>query len=259
MAQCLAGAESAILAFQGGGYLSAGKVDHGGVKVVAEAARTAGVQRLVLISSLFVTDQHKKHPLRIMLNTIRWKLMDRKKDGEDRLRESGLPYCIVRPGRFVIKPAGSEAKLKAGQGDTLNGSISPVDVAEICVAALRDPNATGVTFEVIDEWAKAPEEKVAEDKEAEGAVEYPSVQAASDDGASAAAGSGGASGQPGRNSRQSVQQQLPALFRGLLPDSVVAGGASAIAATAQAAGGRGSEMTDADSTAQQLYGMKVQA
>lgn len=29
MAQCLAGAESVILAFQGGGYLSAGKVDHG--------------------------------------------------------------------------------------------------------------------------------------------------------------------------------------------------------------------------------------
>lgn len=35
--------------------------------------------------------------------------------GEDRLRESGLPYCIVRPGRFVDKPAGSEAKLKAGK------------------------------------------------------------------------------------------------------------------------------------------------
>lgn len=154
--------------------------------------------------------------------------------GEDRLRESGLPYCIVRPGRFVDKPAGSEAKLKAGkpvshrhsgramvpavakrgqrkllhtrrcvtppgmktdapaanvdaccpshaccgahsagrhsrprwtvklprcleragQGDTINGSISPVDVAAICVAALRDPNAAGVTFEVVDEWAK---------------------------------------------------------------------------------------------------------
>ncbi len=49
-----------------------------------------------------------------------------------------LPRCLAR----------------AGQGDTINGSISPVDVAAICVAALRDPNAAGVTFEVVDEWAK---------------------------------------------------------------------------------------------------------
>lgn len=49
----------------------------------------------------------------------------------------------------------------AGQGDTLNGSISPADIAVICAAALRDPAAEGVTFEVIDEWAKAPDEKAA--------------------------------------------------------------------------------------------------
>lgn len=47
----------------------------------------------------------------------------------------------------------------AGQGDTLSGSISPVDVATVCIGALRDPDADGVTFEVIDEWAKAPDEQ----------------------------------------------------------------------------------------------------
>ena len=50
---------------------------------------------------------------------------------------------------------------RAGQGDTLSGSISPVDVATVCVGALRDPDADGVTFEVIDEWAKAPDEQPA--------------------------------------------------------------------------------------------------
>ena len=49
----------------------------------------------------------------------------------------------------------------AGQGDTLSGSISPVDVATICIGALHDPDADGVTFEVIDEWAKAPDEQPA--------------------------------------------------------------------------------------------------
>lgn len=55
--------------------------------------------------------------------------------------------------------------LQAGQGDTLNGSICPADVAAICVAALQDPAADGVTFEVIDEWAKAPAETAASNQD----------------------------------------------------------------------------------------------
>lgn len=200
MAKCLAGVEGAVLAFQGRNYFSAGKVDEAGVKIVAAAAKEAGVKRVVLISSLFVTDRHKRHPLRIMLNNIRFKMMDRKRDGEQHLRNSGVPYCIVRPGRFVDKPAGAAAKLRAGQGDTLNGSISPVDVAAICAAALRNPAADGVTFEVVDEWAKAPDEKAA-----------PTDAAADDD---AAVGGSGGSGPT-----QSIQQQVETLFQGLVRDA----------------------------------------
>jgi uncharacterized protein YbjT (DUF2867 family) len=64
-------------------------------------------------------DQHaalpRRHPLRIMLNNVRRGMMDRKRDGEEHLRRSGVPYCIVRPGRFVDKPAGAAAKLKTGR------------------------------------------------------------------------------------------------------------------------------------------------
>lgn len=171
-----------------------------------EAATRAGVQRVLLISSLFVTDRHKRNPIRIMLNTLRWRMMDNKVllaaisnptlsdphyatcpvpscvqgitpfccvellhafmlgrhglninpcldvllqlKGEQRVREAGVPYTIVRPGRFVSKPQGAPVKLKTGQGDTISGSICPVDVAAICVAALRNPATSGVTFEV---------------------------------------------------------------------------------------------------------------
>ncbi len=68
--------------------------------------------------------------------------------GEERVRESGAPYTIVRPGRFVSKAEGAPVKLKIGQGDNINGSISPLDVAAICVSALRNPTTVGVTFEV---------------------------------------------------------------------------------------------------------------
>jgi len=173
-----------ILAFQGGGFGSAGKVDHNGVKTAVEAATRAGVQRVLLISSLFVTDRHKRNPIRIMLNTLRWRMMDNKLKGEQRVREAGVPYTIVRPGRFVSKPQGAPVKLKTGQGDTISGSICPVDVAAICVAALRNPATSGVTFEVVDEWGKAPEDqngpKLQQEvaaAEADGDVAYPSMTA----------------------------------------------------------------------------------
>ena len=68
--------------------------------------------------------------------------------GEERVRESGAPYTIVRPGRFVNKAEGAPVKLRIDQGDKINGSISPRDVAAICVSALRNPITVGVTFEV---------------------------------------------------------------------------------------------------------------
>ena len=49
-----------------------------GAKTAAEAAAKAGVQRVLLISSLFVTQQHRHSPLRMMLNTLRWRMMDNK-------------------------------------------------------------------------------------------------------------------------------------------------------------------------------------
>jgi len=66
--------------------------------------------------------------------------------GEQVVRESGLPYAIIRPCALVEEPAGAE--LEWGQGDTLKGKVSRDAIADICVAALDDPAAAGKTFEV---------------------------------------------------------------------------------------------------------------
>lgn len=177
---------AAFFAFQGKAWRSAGKVDHNGVNTAAQAAAAAGVRRVLLISSLFVSEKHGRNPLRIMLNTVRWRMMDNKLSGEQRVRECGVPYTIIRPGRFVDKTVGAPVKLKSGQGDNISGSICPVEVAAICVAAVREASLEGVTFEVVDEWAKGPDDlkgDVAEtqspaevaDAEAEGDVAYPSI------------------------------------------------------------------------------------
>lgn len=68
---------------------------------------------------------------------------------ENRLRQSGLTYCIVRPGEFTEQPGGSKAIMLEQDGD-VSGAISRADVAEICVMSLLDPRACNVTFDAFE-------------------------------------------------------------------------------------------------------------
>ncbi|NND55292.1 MAG: SDR family oxidoreductase [Gammaproteobacteria bacterium] len=115
-------------------------VDFGGVKNLTDAAVEAGVKQFVLVSSSGVTQED--HFLnKVMNNVLIWKFK-----GEEALRNSGMPYTIVRPGGLVNTPGGDEALVFA-QGDTTTGRISREDVALICIAALGNPAALGKTFE----------------------------------------------------------------------------------------------------------------
>lgn len=46
--------------------------------------------------------------MRMLLNNIRYSLMDNKLKGEDLLRQSGAKYTIVRPGGLTNGPGGKE-------------------------------------------------------------------------------------------------------------------------------------------------------
>lgn len=73
-----------------------------------------------------------------------WKHM-----AEKRLRNSGLSYCIVRPGMFTEQPGGNKS-LVLEQSANATGVIARADLAEICVKALLDPRACNVTFEAFE-------------------------------------------------------------------------------------------------------------
>lgn len=145
----IAGCDAGIIfAAQGSGYWSAKDVDFHGVKNVANAAKEAGnVGRIVLVSSGLVTPKNRFHPIRIMLNNMRWGVLDNKFSGEEALRHSGHSYCIIRPGRLTNDEQGKSI-LKANQGDKTTGSVSRADVAAVCVAALRNPSADRITLEL---------------------------------------------------------------------------------------------------------------
>jgi len=118
-------------------------VDYGGVRNLVEAANEAGVEHIVLISSMGVTQVD--HMLNQRFNDILlWKLL-----GENALRRSGLAYTIIRPGGLKDEPGGING-IRFGQGDNLGrGTINRADVALTAVQALFNPAAYRKTFEIL--------------------------------------------------------------------------------------------------------------
>ncbi len=72
---------------------------------------------------------------------LTWKLR-----GEDAVRESGIPYTIIRPCALT-EEAGGKA-LMFDQGDNIRGKVSREDIAELCLQTLKQPKAAYMTFEV---------------------------------------------------------------------------------------------------------------
>ncbi|XP_050223646.1 protein HIGH CHLOROPHYLL FLUORESCENCE PHENOTYPE 173, chloroplastic [Mercurialis annua] len=87
-----------------------------------------------------------KQPPAVRLNKELDFILTFKLKGEDLIRESGIPYAIVRPCALTEEPAGAD--LIFDQGDNITGKISREEIARICVAALESPFALDKTFEV---------------------------------------------------------------------------------------------------------------
>ncbi|EFJ49811.1 hypothetical protein VOLCADRAFT_89655 [Volvox carteri f. nagariensis] len=147
--EVLKDARGVIFAAAGTGYWSASDVDFKGVEKVAAVSKELGVRRVVLVSSMLVTRKHWLHPIRLILNNIRYGLMDNKLRGEDALRSSGVEYTIIRPGGLGNGPGG-HVTFVTGQGDVIAGagSINRADVASVCVSALTHPGAANITLEL---------------------------------------------------------------------------------------------------------------
>jgi uncharacterized protein YbjT (DUF2867 family) len=114
-------------------------VDYGGVKNLAEAAADAGLSQIVLVSSAGVGREDSA------LNRMFGELLMWKFKGEEAVRNSGVPYTIVRPGGLTDGPGG-EKSLEFVQGDDRQGRVPRADVARVLVAALSLPEAQNKTF-----------------------------------------------------------------------------------------------------------------
>ncbi|PKI69032.1 hypothetical protein CRG98_010501 [Punica granatum] len=110
------------------------------------------IPRFVHVGSAGVTRPERpgldltRQPPAVRLNKELGFILTYKLKGEDLIRESGIPYTIVRPCALTEEPAGAD--LIFDQGDNITGKISREEVARICVAALDSPYACDKTFEV---------------------------------------------------------------------------------------------------------------
>ena len=118
--------------------------DEGSRHVVSAAAPDTHV---VMVSQIYIT-RPEAFPAAAEIIAARGR-------GEQALRDSGLPYTIVRPSWLTDEPGGRQA-LRLEQGDTGDGKVSREDVAEAVVQALAHPQARGKTFELYGEPGEPP-------------------------------------------------------------------------------------------------------
>lgn len=131
------------------------KFSPGGFALQLESIKAYGgttLPRFVLVSSAGVTRPGRpgmnleEEPPAVRLNDQLGGILTWKLRGEDSVRESGVPYTIIRPCALTEESGVQELVFE--QGDNIKGKVSRDSVAEVCVQALEQPKACNVTFEV---------------------------------------------------------------------------------------------------------------
>lgn len=117
------------------------QVDYEGTKNLVDAAKKQGIEHFVLVSSLCVSKF--LHPLNLFWLVLYWK-----KQAEKYIQASGIPFTIVRPGG--LKEEDNSDNIVMSAADTLfEGSIPRPKVAQVCVAALSQPEAKSTIVEIV--------------------------------------------------------------------------------------------------------------
>ncbi len=109
----------------------------GSLKSVA-GARTAGIRRFVQVSAINVDD-----PLPPDTSPVWRAYVEAKRDADIALRDSGLDWTIIRPGRLTDDPPTGRVALGS---DVRRGDIPRADVAAVLAAVLDD------TATVLRQW-----------------------------------------------------------------------------------------------------------
>lgn len=127
------------------------KVDALAIRSQIAACRTAGLKRVVLVSSL--CSGRLFHPLNLFGLILVWKGV-----GERWLAASGLDWTVVRPGGLKETEDGLEAEgiRFSGPDQQESDSIPRRLVARVCLDAVESPAAIGRIIEITSSPEQPP-------------------------------------------------------------------------------------------------------
>lgn len=143
LAEPIRGADAVVFAAgagPGSGPERKQTMDLGGAVILIDAAKSEGVARYLMISSMGAADP-SQGPQRMR------PYLEAKAEADQHLVASGLDYTIVRPGSLTDEPGTGmvSAASHLGRG----GQVSRDDVAQTLAAVLWHDNTIAKTFELL--------------------------------------------------------------------------------------------------------------
>jgi len=107
-----------------------------GTNNIMAAMKDNGVKRVAVVTSIGAGDSKDQAPFafKILMMTVMKKIFTDKNNQEKAVEESGLEYCIVRPGGLTVDPPTGVINVIDGEA----GSIPRADVAQFCLGAVKD-------------------------------------------------------------------------------------------------------------------------
>ncbi|WP_286220607.1 SDR family oxidoreductase [Marinobacter apostichopi] len=123
-------------------------VDQDGAIRLVDTARAMGIKRFIMVSTMRAEEPEKgpeklQHYLRA------------KHNADEHLKNSGLNYTIVRPGRLTDEDGSGTVALSARLEEF--GEIPRQDVARVLLAVLDSDNTTDAVFDVVSGDTPVPE------------------------------------------------------------------------------------------------------
>jgi len=105
-----------------------------GTQNVIDAMKEKDVKRLAVVTSIGAGDSENQAPFffKVLMWTAMKKIFEDKNAQEKVVEDSGLEYCIVRPGGLTVDPPTGVINVIQGEA----GSIPRADVAQFCLDAV---------------------------------------------------------------------------------------------------------------------------
>jgi uncharacterized protein YbjT (DUF2867 family) len=126
--------------------------DYIGNANIFDAAKAAGISRVIMISTVGAGDSYESAPLISRLALA--KLLPLKTQAEEHLRSSELDYTIIRPGG--LPPGTGTGGGILSEEVTTMGFINRQDLAPLVVGVLDDDRTIGKTLAAMDPARSAP-------------------------------------------------------------------------------------------------------